>query len=558
MRAHPLLQELVGNVRATLWLLLSAVGLLLLLACVNIASLFLTRAISREREFAMRAALGAGWGRLARQCMTESAVLGLCGALLGILLAALTVRPFVAFWPGRLPRAEEIHLDWRVLWFGIAVSLVSGLFFGLTPALRVPMHRLEQALRAGGRSITGGSRHLHSPFVVSQIALASVLLVSAGMLGRTLLTLSSLDPGVNVRNLLIARLAISPGALANPARIRSAWQDVLDRARRVPGVEFVALTDIVPMREGENSVPYRTTPAEPPPNQERIALASSVTPEYWNVMGIALRQGRFFNEHDREGSEPVVVVDENLAQHAFGQKDVVGKRLWIPAFGTAPVQVVGVVGHVRHWGLGGDDVSRVRDQMYYPLAQVPGPLLHFFSSVMSIAVRTRTLPLKVVEPLRQQLRGAAKDQALYEVRTMEQLVSASLARQRFLLLLFGTFAGLALLLACIGIYGVLAYLTGQRVPEIGVRLAVGASIRDIMQLVLWQSLKMVLAGVGLGILAALAAGRILQRLVEGMLPANATTFAIMIPLLMIAALSASFLPARRASLVDPVKALRQE
>ena len=558
MRLQPLQQSLVGNIGATLWLLLSAVGLVLLIACVNIASLFLTRAISRERELAMRVALGAGRGRLMRQCLTESALLGVCGGLLGILFATLSLHPFVAFWPGDLPRAEEIHVDWSVLWFAIGVSLLSGLFFGIAPALRVPLQSVEQALRASGRTIAGGSRRLHGAFVISEITLAFVLLVCAGMLGSTLLTLSSLDPGLNVHNILTARFAISPGVLANPPQIRAAWQDVLDQARRVPDVEFATLTDIVPMREGENSLFYRTTAAPLPHEQEPVALASCVTPDYLRVMGIPLREGRFLDEHDRENSEPVVVVDENLARHAFGQKNVVGKRLWISAMGTAPVQIVGVVGHVRQWGLAGDDRSRVHDQMYYPFSQVPAPLLHFFSSVMSIAVRTKTPPLTLVEPLRMELRGASGDQALYEPRTMEQLVRGSLARQRFLLLLFGIFAGIALLLASIGIYGVLAYLTGQRVPEIGVRMAMGATVRDVMGLVLRQCLLMVGVGVGLGMVASLAAGRVLEGLVEGMQPVHTATFAILIPLLAAAALTAGFVPARRASRIDPVRALRQE
>src|ERR1700693_3448435 len=232
-------------------------------------------------------------------------------------------------------------------------------------------------------------------------------------------------------------------------------------------------------------------------------------------MGIQLRQGRFVNEHDPIDSEPVVVIDDNLAQHAFGRKDAVGKRLWIPAMGAHPALVVGIVGHVRHWGLARDDQSRVRDQMYYPFAQVPAPLLHFFSSIMSIAARTTVPPLNVVEPLRRELRGAANDQALYEVLTMEQLVSASLAQQRFLLLLFGIFSGLALLLACVGIYGVLAYVTTQRVPEFGVRMALGASAGSVMRLVFRQSLGMIVAGVGAGLIGALVAGRLLIRLVEG-------------------------------------------
>jgi predicted permease len=558
MRLRPLQQELVGEVRGTLWLLLSAVGVVLLIACVNIASLLLTRAISRERELAMRVALGAGWGRLVRQCLTESAVLGVCGGLLGILIAKISVQPFVAFWPGSLPRAEEIHLDWRVLGFGIGVSLLSGLFFGLAPTLRVPLHNLEAILRAGGRTIAGGSRRLYGAFVISEIALAFVLLVSAGMLGNTLLQLSSLDPGLNVHNVLTARFAISPATLANPPQIRSAWQDVLDRTRRLPEVDSVALADIIPMREGENSVPYRTTAAPLPPNQEPIALSSTVTRDYLKVMGIPLRKGRFFNERDRENSEPVVVIDENLARHAFGEQDPVGRYLWTPDIGNTPVQIIGVVGHVRHWGMAGDDQSRVRDQMYHPFSQLPVQLLPFFSSVMSIAVRTKTPPLNLLEPLQFELRGAAGDQALYQPRTMDQLMSASLARQRFLLLLFGIFAGIALLLASIGIYGVLAYVTGQRIPEIGLRIALGATVRDVMGLVFGQCLRMVLVGLGLGIFAALAAGRVLMRLVEGMKPVPIATFGGMMLLLVAAALVASFVPARRASRVDPVSALRQE
>jgi putative ABC transport system permease protein len=558
MLAYPLQKELVGDVGSTLWLLLCAVGLVLLIACVNIASLLLARAVSRERELAMRVALGAGRSRLARQCLTESALLGLGGGSLGVVLAFVSVHPFVAFWPGSLPRAEEVHLDWRVLVFALGASLLSGFLFGLAPALRVPVRGVEHTLRAGARSIVGSSRRLHGAFIISEIALAVVLLVSAGMLGHTLLALSSLDPGLNVHDVMAARFALSPATLGNPEQIRAAWQDVLDRARRVPGVDAVALADIIPMREGENSLPYWTTATPPPPNQEPVALASCVTPDYLKVMGIPLRQGRFFNEHDRIGSEPVVVIDDNLAQHAFGRKDAVGKRIWIPALGAGPVLVVGIVGHVRHWGLATDDQSRVRDQMYYPFAQVPAPLLHFFSSIMSFATRTTIPPLNVVGPLRRELRGAAGDQALYEVHTMEQLVSASLAHQRFLLLLFGIFAGLALLLACSGIYGVLAYLTGQRVPEIGVRMTLGATARDVMRLVLGQSLVMIFVGVGVGILAALAAGRILNRLVEGMRPADVSTFAITIPVLIIAALFASLVPARRASRVDPVSALRQQ
>ena len=564
--ADPLRPE-VGDVGPTLWLLLGAVSLVLLIACANVASLLLARAISRERELAMRVALGAGRIRLVRQGLTESAVLSVFGGTLGVLIAGLGVRPFVAFWPGSLPRAEEIQLDWRVLAFAVGISLLSGLLFGLAPALRAPTKNVEQILRAGARSLVGSLRRLHSGFVIAEIALAVVLLVTAGMLGRTMLRLSSLDPGMNVRNVLVTRMALAPEIATNPGQIRAAWQDVLARARGVPGLESAAIVDTVPMREGYNEVGYWPSPSLPPDDEQPMALATSVTPDYLKVMQIPLLTGRFFDEHDRRDSEPVVVIDDALAKKAFGDKEAVGQRLWLPdsespfstgAGTTDGVRVVGVVGHVRHWGLAGDDQAQVRAQFYYPFAQVPDRLLRRWSELMSIAVRTTISPMNVLGPLRREVRGATGDQVLYQAHTMEQLVSDSLARQRFLLLLFSVFAGLALLLACIGIYGVLAYLTTQRVPEIGVRMTLGAGASEVMWLVLRQSLGMIFGGVVVGAAAALAAGRMLQYLVEGMQRIEASAFAVTIPVLVLAALFASYLPARRASRIDPISALRRE
>lgn len=556
--ALPLRQELVGEVRSTLWLLLGAVSLVLLIAVVNVASLLLARAVSRERELAIRMALGASRARLARQCVAESGVLALCGGALGVLGAAIGVRPFLFFWPGSLPRAQEIHLDWRVLLFALAVSLLSGILFGAAPALRAPGTELEQVLRAESWTTKGGSRRLHSGFVASQVALAVVLLFSAGVLGRTLLRLSSLNPGVDVRNVLTARVAMSPGIVSDPAQVRAAWQDFVDRARGVPGVQSVALVDTVPMREGFNPLPYRTTPAPPPPNQMPIALASCVTPDYLKVMHIPLYSGRFFTDQDRMGSEQVVVIDDVLARHAFGTKDPVGSRIWIPATGTGPAEVIGVVGHVRYWGLANDDQSLVRDQVYYPFAQVPDVLMRLFSTLMSVAVRTDTSPLSVVGALQQGMRGSTGGEALYEIRTMEQLASTSIAGQRFLLLLFGIFVGLALLLASIGIYGVLSYLMNRRVPEIGVRMALGSTAGGVMRLVFRQSLGIVAVGVSVGVAAAFAAGRLLQGSVPGIRSNDPMAFVIAISILVIAALLASLLPAWRASRVDPTVALRHE
>ena len=549
----------VGDVRSTLWLLLGAVGLVLLIACANVASLLLARAVSRERELAMRAALGASKSRLVRQCLTESAVLGIAGGALGVLLAYAGVQPFVALWPGTLPRAGEVQVDWRVLLFAVAASLLSGFLFGLAPAVRAPARRLEEALRAGARTVAGSSRRLHSAFVVSEIALAMVLLVGAGMLGRTLLRVSSLNPGLDIDNLLVTRVAPSPALMNDPGRLRASWDAMLQSASHVPGVQAVAAVDTVPMREGFNEMGYWPTPDVPPENKQPQALATSVTPDYFKTMGIPLQRGRVFTPEDRMGSELVVVIDDVLARDAFGKKDAVGRRLWMPGMGYGPsFTVVGVVGHVRHWGLASDDQAAVRAQFYYPFAQLPDRFVPRWSQLMSIVTRTNVDPLSVVPGLRRAARAAASDQVLYEVRTMEQLAHGTLALHRFLLTLFGIFAGLALLLACIGIYGVLSYLTAQRVPEIGVRMALGASRTGILQMILRQSLTIICAGAGLGLIGAVAAGRVLAHVVDGMRPVDALTLAITICVLAGAAILASFVPARRASRVDPMVALRQE
>ena len=546
----------VTDVRSTLWLLLGAVSVVLLIACVNIASLLLARAVSRERELSMRVALGAGRGRLARQCLTESGVLALGGGLLGTALAAAGVRPFIVFWPGGLPRASEVSLDWRVLVFTLAVSLACGLLFGLAPALRAQSRHLEQSMRAGGRTVGINSRRLHYGFVVSEMALAVVLLVCAGMLGRTLLHLSSLDSGVNLNNVLTTRTSLSPATLANPDKTRAAWRDVMERVRAIPGVESVAMVDTVPMREGNNQVGYSTTADMPPLDKQPLTLTTSVSPDYLKVMGLKLLRGRFITDQDRQGSAAVAVIDSVMAKEAFHGQDPIGKPLWIGTF--SQMRIVGVVGHVRHWGPAGDDTARVRAQVYYPFEQVDDRFVRRWSELSSLAVRTSIDPLSIVPALRRAVRGATDDQVIYEIRTMAELGRASLARQRFLVLLFGMFAGLALVLACIGIYGVLAYLTTQRVPEMGVRMALGARGADVLWHVLRGSLGMILGGIALGMLGAFAAARILEAQIEGMQHNGPSTFGIMIPILFAAALIASFVPARRASRIDPVRALRQE
>jgi len=547
----------VGDVRSTLWLLFGAVNLVLLIACANVASVLLARAVSRERELAMRAALGAGRARLVRQCLTESAVLSVAGGALGVVLASASLAPFIAFWLGTLPRAKSVAIDPQVLVYALAASLASAVLFGLAPALRSATRNLEAALRSGHRTLGGSSRRFHGAFVVAQIALAIVLLVSAGILGRTLLKLSALETGVDTRNVLVARVALSPTVMTTPEHMRASWRDVITRASHLPGVQAVAVVDTVPMRSGNNQLGYATSAATPPPDRQPLALATSVTPGYLAVMGMKLRDGRFIGDEDRFNTTPVVVIDEVLARQAFSTTRAAGRLLWFPQMGPGPFEVVGVVDHVRHWGLAGDDQAAVRAQFYYPFAQLPDPLVRRWSQLMSIAVRTAVPPLTIVEPLRSALRGAASDQVLYEVRTVDQLASDTVAPQRFLVVVFGVFAGLALVLACIGIYGVLAYVTNERVPEFGVRMALGATSGDVMRLVLRQSLGMLAIGTVLGLSAAFGTGRLLQTSVTGVQSMEWPAVATMVALLVAAALLATLVPALRAGRVDPLSALRE-
>jgi predicted permease len=558
MRVRPLQADVIGDVAPTLWLLLLAVGAVLLIACVNIASLLLARTASRGREFAVRAALGASRSRLTRQGLTESAVLAAGGGLLGAGLALVGVQPLLSLWPGTLPRAAEIRPDLNVWLFIAAISGVSSLLFGIIPVLRLRVLNLVRTLRGGARTIAGGSHALHSALVVAEVAIAVALLVSAGVLARSFVSLSKVDPGIDVHNVLTGRLALSPTVLANPDQILSTWNDVLDRARRLPGVQAAALVDTVPMRGGINPLPYSTTPDIPEVSKAAVALASAVTPDYVAAIGLRLRRGRFIDGDDRAGSAPVIVIDERLAHRAFGTQDPIGKPLWVPSLGPAPSTVVGVVDHVRHWGLAADDSAQLRDQLYYPFAQVPTRLMRLFSSFMSVVVRTEGPPATIEGALRAQLRGLNHDQALYGVRTMEQVAAGTLNHQQFLATLFAIFAALAVVLACIGIYGVLSYVAGRRVPEFGVRMALGASSHSVMSEVLRHSASMVSIGVLLGAGGAWVAGRSIAQVVQGVQPAQPVTALAMIAVLVVAALAASAAPAWRASRTDPLQVLRQD
>lgn len=554
--ATPLQHKIVADSSQTLWILSGAVSLILLIACVNIASLLLARALSREREMAMRMALGAGRGRLIRQCLTESILLASCGGLLGALLAAVGEKPFLLLWPGGLPRADEIQFDARVFAFAIGVSLLSGLLFGLAPALRAPIDSLEQEIHGGARAIGSPSRRMHAALVAAEIALATVLLVSAGLLGHTMIRLISIHPGFDAQNVFMTTVALSRGRLSTAEQTRAAWSDLLRQIRRIPGVKSVAGGEVNPMSEDNNEVGYWTTPARPTAAQTPWSLLAVVTPDYLETMRIALRQGRFFEAGDRSPHDLVAVVDESLARHAFGNRNAVGQYLWIEFIGRA--RIVGVVDHVRYLGMYGDETSQIKDQVYVPLNNLPDSFLENANS-MQVFVRTIGAPSSTIsDALRRQIRKGGHDQAAWNIHSLQDLVNASLARQRFLLTLFGVFAALALLLAVIGIYGVLAWLTAQRVPEIGVRMALGATSAQVVRLVFRESLGMILAGIVMGTLASLGAARVLESLKAGVQGGDPLSFTVMILVLVFAAVLAIWIPARRAVRIDPAVSLRHE
>jgi len=357
---------------------------------------------------------------------------------------------------------------------------------------------------------------------------------------------------------LIARVALSPSVLGDPAAARAAWDEVIARTKAEPGVEAAATVDTVPMRAGNNQLPYSTTAALPDPSLLPLALATSVSPGFDAVMGLRLVNGRFLDERDRKGSEPVIVIDDVLAKSAFGTVNAAGKQLWVPNLGAPPVTVVGVVGHVRYWGLASDDRATVRAQLYYPFAQLDDELVRRWSQLMSLVVRTTTPPAGLIEPLRHALRGPANDQVLYVPQTLDVLADNSVARERFLVVLFGVFAGVALLLACLGVYGVLAFLTSRRVPEIAVRLALGATSRQVIGLVLADSARMLAIGVTAGVLFAIGAGRVLTSLIDSVQGIDPAALTATVGLLAVTAFAATWLPARRAGRVDAATALRSD
>jgi predicted permease len=550
---EPLRQTLVGEVERPLLVLLGAVGLVLLIACANVANLLLARGAALSRELAVRSALGAGGGSLARQVLAESLLLGAGGGLLGLLAAAVGVRSLLGLAPGELPRIEGVAIDWTVFAFALAVALAAGVLFGLPSAFHAAAAEPGRALQEGGRGLAGGGRlgRLRQVFVAGQLALALVLLAGAGLLVRSFLELRAVDPGFEPRGVLSFRVTLPGQSYETPERITAFYRELLGSLEALPGVESAAaITDFVLARLPQSapiSIPSRPDLADVDPFP---VAYDAVTPGFFEAAGIELLRGRALGEADRSDGASVAVVNEALARRYFPGEDALGQRFM---FGTPEgddpqwTTIVGVAADARRSGLD----QEVRPSVFYPHTQ-------YSAGQMTVLLRTAGDPLVLAEPARRAVTALDADQPITEVRTLEQAFAGTGARRRFVAVLLGVFSGLAVALAAVGIYGVMAYVVGQRTREIGIRMALGARRREVVGWVLGQGMAVVGVGIALGLLGALAATRLLSGLLFDTAPADPVTFLLVAALLAAVALAANLLPARRAARVDPMTVLREE
>ena len=558
----PFKERLVGGVRRSLLVLFCAVGFVLLIACANIANLMLARSSGRSREFAVRSTLGAPRGRLIRQLLTESVLLGLAGGVLGLLLASWGTRAALASLPDALPRSHEVGIDFRVLLFTAAIALLAGIGFGLVPALKLARADLQGNLREGGRTASGSRHATHAALVVVEMALALVLLVGAGLMLRSLVRLWSADPGFQPDGVISFGLSLPPSMLgANAAAVRTAFREVDSTLAATPGVQAVSLSwGAFPMDGDDEWLFWLDGHPKPTTRAEmNWTLEYVVDPDYLKVMRIPLRSGRFFTAQDDEHSPRVVLVDEVFAQKYFSGDDPVGKRLFLETGDASEsAQIIGVVSHVKQWGLDSDDTEPLRTQLYSPFMQLPDSVMSLAPTGMRVAVRTAGTSAGAFDSMRRTLQHANSENVLYGAQTMQQIMAASISTRSFSMIFLGSFAALALLLSSLGIYGVISYLVGQQSREIGIRIALGAQRADVLRLVLGSGARMALTGVAVGLAAAWGLTRLMSKMLYGVTASDPLTFALVSLLLVAVALAACYFPARRAMRVDPIVTLRYE
>jgi putative ABC transport system permease protein len=544
----PALENVIRGIRPALLVLLGAVGFVLLIACANVANLLLARATARQKEIAIRTALGASRWRIVRQLLTESILLSLVGGALGLLLARLGVKLLVAISPNSIPRSEEINLDSRVLAFTIGVSVLTGIIFGVVPALHASKPDLNETLKDAGRGSTGRRHLLRSGLVVSEVALTLVLLIAAGLMIRSFYRLQQVDPGFIHERLLTFNVSLPQRKYPENQQKISFYEQLAEKLRGLPGVQAVGLSSGLPLGNNGWQTSFRVEgQPEPEPGKTPLTEAVVASPEYFQAMGLTVVRGRNFTEQDVKDGPHVTLIDEEFERRYWPGEEAVGKRIKTGR-DDPPITVVGVVRRVKMDGLN-EDSNRV--QSYFPFRQMP-------ISGMTVVIKTSKDPMGLVSAVREQVLAIDPDQPVYNINTMEQLRSDSIAPDRLNLMLLACFAAVALILATVGIYGVMAYSVTQRTHEIGIRMALGARQSDVLGMVIRQGMKLAIGGLAIGVAGAWLATRAMTSLLFGVSATDPVTFAVISILLIGVALGACFVPARRATKVDPMIALRYE
>ena len=549
MTLQPLLELFVGDLRPALMLLLGAVAFVLLIACANVANLLLARAANRQREIAVRMAMGAKRGRLIRQLLTESLLLSILGGALGVLFAFWGLRGLVASLPANVPRADEIRLDGLVLVFTAGIALLTGLVFGIAPAWKIAATDVHEPLKEGGRGTVGAGHHrLRNTLVVAEISLALVLLVGAGLLLRSFLRVIEADGGFRAQGVLTAAIPLPQTRYDDHAKRAAFLERVLEVVRAVPGVETASAT--IPLLGGWQSSFSVEGKPEPPPGQRPSADIARVAPDYFQAMGVRVLDGRVFTDRDRIDAPLVCMVDETFVAKHFAGENPLGKRLKFGGLDDEEnkwMEVVGVVAHVKNYGV--DQDSRV--EMYLPYLQSS-------AGSLTLVVRSAGDASRLASGVRAAVTAADPGLPVFSVRTLEELMAERTAERRLSVLLISVFAGVALLLAAVGIYGVMSYAVTQQTQEIGIRMALGAEREHILRMVLKHGTLMSLAGIGIGLVVALGLARLISSLLFQTSAADPPTFSVVPLVLAAVALLACYLPARRATRVDPMVALRHE